>query len=150
MADRDLQRIERVGRMRNHAEKVRFVRTRRHLDEAMMLRQNAEQRCEAEAEAERDLIRQCYADPACEQAWVVRALQAERVQRSKEQTELCRQQEAELALRKEAAAKAIVRGDARLGAIRAQLAALRLSAARSTEDISAQERQDGTWGRTKA
>ncbi|MBX7482748.1 hypothetical protein [Qipengyuania qiaonensis] len=149
MAEHDLKRLERVGMMRRQADEMRLARTRRSLGEAMMLRESAEERSEAEARMERALIRQCYEKPGSEQAWIARAHQAQLANKSEQEAEARRAEESELAARKAAEAKAILRDDARLGAVRSWLTQARIAAVRSEEEAAAEERQDSQCGQTK-
>ncbi|MEM8726391.1 MAG: hypothetical protein AAGE86_12810 [Pseudomonadota bacterium] len=149
MAEHDLERLERVGIVRRHADEVRLARTRRSHNEAILLRETAERRSAEQAEMERALILQCYAEPGSEQAWIARAHQSEIAEKSAKDAEVRRAEEAELAERKDAEAKAILRDNARLGAIESRLAVTRRAAVRSEEEAAAEERQDSEWGRTR-
>jgi hypothetical protein len=142
MSDPILSRLELVGVARREANEKRLCRTRRALGQAIDLRRAAERQASALAEMEQALIQECYADPACEQAWIARACSAKSRKDAEENADDRRASERAIGERKAIEAKALLKDDVRLSAISDRLARARLAAMRRAEDARCDERAD--------
>ncbi|MEM6267253.1 MAG: hypothetical protein AAF707_06985 [Pseudomonadota bacterium] len=142
MADTDLSRMERVSKLRRRADELRLMRTRRALDKAVLLREAAEQRSQAQAAMERALIIECYEAPDSEQAWIAHEHRVGQARDASQQAQKRCEEETTLADQRAAEARVVLGDDARLTAIHARLEASRRIAEARSEEAAAEENLD--------
>lgn len=144
MADPDLVRIRRVTEMRLRAQEMRFTRTRRALDDAILLREGAECRSAAQEAMERALIEECDRGPANEQARIARDYRARRAHGARQETQARQDDEEQLKARRNEEAGALQRDNVRLGALNLRITRQGQALENRREVAMAEERQDRT------
>lgn len=139
MAEGDLARLERVGLLRRVAQERRLAETRRLVDVACHSRDLAQHGFRQAVEHEQAVAEQCYAHPADAQAWIARQHRTRLAEAAHQRAQALNEEAELLAERKSEEARALLRGDARLGAIRQRLAAARRDLRAREEDMMNEE-----------
>lgn len=139
MAERDLLRLERVGDLRRTARERRLAETRRLLDAADTRRAAAELRHLAQVAIEHEMSAQCYASPADPQGWIACQRRTGLVAQAGREATARRSEADALTARKSIEAKALLRDETKLAAIRQRLAAARRAAKARKEESMAED-----------
>lgn len=139
MAERDLLQLERVSLLRRTAQERRLAETCRQADAAWQTSTAAEQSFRHAEESERTLAAQCYARPADAQSWIARQHRAALVQAAEQRAQSLRQEAEALAARRSEEARLLLRGEARLDAVRQKIAAARRLQRAREEDMMGEE-----------